>query len=858
MSAPQWSNKVQPARLSFLALYNPTLGPTDETFQDQVVFWYSRAAQEARNAARKSGRSDAADGDAAREEENEKLRQIGLAQGMVDFARSFSNGEPVDSVETEKSRIVLHELEEGWWILASVDLTRLPAIAHAPAEQTKKSGEQVRANPSVEYSSREVSPPALLIQQLVQAHCIFSLHHGPSLTELFVRLGRAKLCSALDRFWTRFAKTWEVLLHGNPAADVFGGVKLASGGELGIGVGEEEWGSGEREVLEDLSYRTEGLIDLVVSRFGEPATALASREASLPEDELLPWMGSGRQPASADGVVFGGLGAISRSSLRDISLWTRQVYTYGEHAYGVKDNPLRDRRKRRRRNPLEPQKADRRPQIHDRTASQDHAADQAEHTPQLNTMHRPGIPPPIVSAAEIALDKATKNADEDISREDDTEKPSVSTTMGIPDQYMKYLTFGLSELGRSSKAKRPTPASRTSASNGETLQARMARQRRQENKGHFLIGLTGDLEGLPDGEEVDETDGSYHDEGGGPRTVLRTLQVECRPRDEDAMEDNENDLEATMRRDKDEATPSDQGTNSMQRVRVLVYVHRPFIYCFIFANRTSSLQYASFYKELHRTLTPIHKSLLSSTSVAKVAQRIELSHVEPADDTASVMSTTSNKLPHKGGAALSETRPIFDLIYDPRLLTVHTSIPNIPEPGTPAAEGLVTVDKSSQSSVPPGWTRIDALNVHSQVLSTLQSVQRRHNEIERTSKTSRGWWVVCMRVPPSAPPNGSPAAGGRDDISNEEPSSAVTARTEPDMQRVAFLIRKSSNSIPGNKVLSSSTAASGMWSTFALRAAPNADEKAGGVSSGWGPSSLANGMGVDARRYVEGLLSLNR
>lgn len=32
--------------------------------------------------------------------------------------RSFSNGEPVDSIETEKSRIVIRELEQGWWILA--------------------------------------------------------------------------------------------------------------------------------------------------------------------------------------------------------------------------------------------------------------------------------------------------------------------------------------------------------------------------------------------------------------------------------------------------------------------------------------------------------------------------------------------------------------------------------------------------------------------------------------------------------------------------------------------------------------------------------------------------------------------
>ena len=31
--------------------------------------------------------------------------------------RSFSNGAAVDCVETAKCRILLHELEAGWWIL---------------------------------------------------------------------------------------------------------------------------------------------------------------------------------------------------------------------------------------------------------------------------------------------------------------------------------------------------------------------------------------------------------------------------------------------------------------------------------------------------------------------------------------------------------------------------------------------------------------------------------------------------------------------------------------------------------------------------------------------------------------------
>ena len=79
--------KVVPAQLSFLAIYNPALGPTDETFEDQLVCWYSRAAQEARAAAKKDGRVEGVGEDARREDRNESLRQIGLAQGMVDFAR---------------------------------------------------------------------------------------------------------------------------------------------------------------------------------------------------------------------------------------------------------------------------------------------------------------------------------------------------------------------------------------------------------------------------------------------------------------------------------------------------------------------------------------------------------------------------------------------------------------------------------------------------------------------------------------------------------------------------------------------------------------------------------------------------
>jgi len=110
LAAEHLSGEIIPAQLNFLAIYNPSLGNTDDTVADQIVYYYSAKSPE-RSRRRQSSRSRI-------EESNAQLREIGLAQGMVEFGKSFSDGRSVDTIETEKSRIVLHELESGWWILA--------------------------------------------------------------------------------------------------------------------------------------------------------------------------------------------------------------------------------------------------------------------------------------------------------------------------------------------------------------------------------------------------------------------------------------------------------------------------------------------------------------------------------------------------------------------------------------------------------------------------------------------------------------------------------------------------------------------------------------------------------------------
>ena len=77
-------DEIVPAHLDFLAIFNPDLGKTEETEKEQIVFYWSRPTR----GRRKRQQEDAAKTLKEQNElENERMRQIGLAQGMVNFAR---------------------------------------------------------------------------------------------------------------------------------------------------------------------------------------------------------------------------------------------------------------------------------------------------------------------------------------------------------------------------------------------------------------------------------------------------------------------------------------------------------------------------------------------------------------------------------------------------------------------------------------------------------------------------------------------------------------------------------------------------------------------------------------------------
>lgn len=618
-----------------------------------------------------------------------------------------------------------------------------------------------------------MKPANLLLSDILRAHNIFLMHHDSSLSALFARTRRSKFVAMLSRYWDLFLSTWNIMLHGNPAREVYGGINIAASGELGVGVGEEERGSGEREVLEGLVGRIEGLVDLVVSKFGEHEAEAESKE------ELSPWLGTGQEPSPEDGAIFLGAGALSRKSLRDVTHWVEDLYTWGEHAYGIIDSPTSVRRARARKS-KETDHA-----VHEET----HAHDTEQPT---NTT---GQDPP---ADNPASDAASTGAPPPQSSEDDE---------GKLDKMVSYLKMGYGTYWSLPGTSSPSDATPDSSGSNqksskylkppEASHPRLSRQESaSEATGHYLIGLRGEVEEGASDHGSDDSDGEDTDHNS--RTELRTVNVELETESEDQPEATivknfQHPVSVlTQSQVVGNMVPSynSHDLNKSKKLRVAVYVNRPFVFTFLFQLRTDSLAWDSLYRSLHYQLGPLKKSLLASTSYR----------------------------PERPSAGTSHSS-IHDLVWDPKSLTIHSTIPNIPE----------------TYELEEPWSRADALSTHLHLLNIHRATRTKATELERTQKTSRGWWIVWTRLLEHSRREDSSAG-----LSTIRESSDGESRTSEDEKeggegvqttvgKDIFLIRRASDYI---------------------------GFRSGSGTSGEGAGRLAQGIGVDTRRYVEELLSL--
>ena len=647
----------------------------------------------------------------------------------------------------------------------------------------------------MEYSSREVKPAALLLQDLLRAHATFLLHHDSSLSALFVRIKRTKFANVLGRYWDLFLSTWNVLLHGNPICNIFDGIKIAASGELGVGVGEEDRGSGEREVLEGLVGRVEGLVDLVVSKFGSyDPEAVTSSQAEH-------WLGTGNEPGAEDGAIFLGVGAVSKNSLRNITHWVEDLYSWGENAYGVIDSPTSTRQAKRVKR----------------------AKPSSQSKPAASLPG--GVPVPVPAAGDDQGQNEPQGPDNSTTKNrtpaTQTPVPVDDTEAGGIDKYMDYLKLGYGKYWSLGSGGSSDESKSTSQPSQSVKESKAPADRRpsmvDDTAGHFLIGLTGEVE---EDEYEDLEESRFHDSLDeseyNSRTMLRTVTVELESvglnrRDSQKVQALGSQETEVAEHDGDHgeipetitASFQSQDSNKTKKLRVVVYVNKPFIFTFLFQLRTDSLAWDGLYRSLHHQLSPLRKPLGNST-----AYRPER--------------------PDQGATAAQ----IYDLIWDAKALTLHSTIPNIPDPGT------------IQNGEPTAWPRVEALNTHMQILNVYIATRADVLELERTCKTSRGWWVVWSRIiereqgastsSHEQDEQQSPGLEDEEDDSNEEETTKSTHQDHT-ISKEIFLLRKASDH-GGSHV------------------------RAVSLGGGWadGASRLAQGIGVDTRRYIEGLLSLNR
>lgn len=594
--------------------------------------------------------------------------------------------------------------------------------------------------------------------------------------------------------------TWNVLLHGNPVRNVFGGIKIAASGELGIGVGEEERGSGEREVLEGLVGRIDGLVDLVVSKFGEsdPDDIEKTGENKKNPDQHphALWLGNGKEPDAEDGAIFLGTGALSKKSLRDITQWMEDMYTWGENAYGVLESPK--------------------------------AAGRAARAARAENKKKPTAPTMQVPPSLFAPNRGQKSASNTPSPQQEAPPQERGTTAdtaetGGIEKYMDYLKLGYGKywtLGGESGPK--------DADSGDTNEETRAESRNPHGDdmvGHFLIGLTGEVE---DGwiEDPEERRFALEHEDPNSRTMVRTLVVEL---ETDAAAQAGKMISKNLgSHDTDLSTGEwnrpvsfdSQDRNKTQKLRVLVYVVKPFMFTFLFGVRTESLALEGLYRSLHHQVAPLRKLLAKSTAYRP-------------------------DRPDMGKTAAA----IYDLVWDPKALMVHSTIPNIPE-----------TSEVYNSHDQPVWSRVEALNTHMQILNLWKATRADIADMERMCKTSRGWWIVWSRIlerrlddgsssdtergRSRSRDGGSSQSSAKNKAASSESIPSSTSRVSSTMQdlndnvsKEIFLIRKASDHAGHGRSVSLT----------------------GATSSGWadGASRLAQGIGVDTRKYIEGLLSLN-
>ncbi|KAI8148611.1 hypothetical protein BJV82DRAFT_270421 [Fennellomyces sp. T-0311] len=89
-----------PPTLSYFCVYNPSLAQSEENPKDQILYYTAQKVVPA----------------------DVKMKQVGLAQALVNFSSAFSPSQPAQNVHSQKNRLVFLQPEPGFWLHMCIEL----------------------------------------------------------------------------------------------------------------------------------------------------------------------------------------------------------------------------------------------------------------------------------------------------------------------------------------------------------------------------------------------------------------------------------------------------------------------------------------------------------------------------------------------------------------------------------------------------------------------------------------------------------------------------------------------------------------------------------------------------------------
>uniref|UniRef100_A0A3P9LTD5 CCZ1/INTU/HSP4 first Longin domain-containing protein n=1 Tax=Oryzias latipes TaxID=8090 RepID=A0A3P9LTD5_ORYLA len=183
MASGMQEKQYTPCLLNFF-IYNPTFGPREGEEEKKILFYHPSEV-----------------------EKNEKIRNVGLCEAIVQFTRTFCPTKPAKSLHTQKNRQFFFEPEENFWITF---LMVVLGVKHFPPFLT---------GDVCVYFTEEIYWSKLVRQ----CYSMYKLFNGP-FSRAMEAGGVELLMQKLEKFFYRYLQTLH--LQSCDLLDVFGGISF--------------------------------------------------------------------------------------------------------------------------------------------------------------------------------------------------------------------------------------------------------------------------------------------------------------------------------------------------------------------------------------------------------------------------------------------------------------------------------------------------------------------------------------------------------------------------------------------------------------------------------------------------------